>query len=332
MANHKIVVLGASGHTGRFVVDALRREGVIAIPATRAGRFIARDGREEDGRVLDFSRAHALDQALAGAHAVINCAGPFFDTAMPAAEAAVRAGIPYLDVMAEQRTALSLFDTLDERAKDAGVTIVPAMAFYGGLADLLVSALAGENRKVDSIEIAMGLDSWQPTAGTRLTGERNIYERLIVRDGALAPIPIPPPAGRWLFPAPLGEQPVTCVALSEVILISRHIDAASITSFMNLKPLDDLHDGSTPPPYPNDARGRSAQQFALEARVTVNGQIRHATATGVDIYAASAPLIVKACLALLHGHPKPGVRAPGELFEAGSFLAGLSPDIAVEFA
>jgi len=331
MTNHKAVVLGAGGHTGRFVIDALRREGVTAIPATRSGRFTAIDGTEEDGRILDFTRPDALDRTLHGASAVINCAGPFFDTALPAAEAALRAGIPYLDVAAEQTTALRLFDTLGERAKSTGVTIVPAMAFYGGLADLLVSALAPDGSAVDSIEIAVGLDSWQPTAGTRITGEKNIYPRAIVRGGALVPIPDPAPAGQWAFPAPLGEQPVTCVALSEIILISRHINAGSITSFMNLKPLDDLHDSSTPPPQPSDTRGRSAQQFAIEARVTVDGETRHATATGVDIYAVSAPLIVKSCLALLSEKHKPGVRAPGELFDAKPFLASLSPDITVDY-
>jgi short subunit dehydrogenase-like uncharacterized protein len=328
---HTVVVLGASGHTGRFVVDALRRAGVTAIPATRSGRFTPIGGEEEEGRTLDFSRPEALDRTLAGASAVINCAGPFFDTAMPAAEAALRAGIPYLDVAAEQTTALRLFDTLDERAKNAGVTIVPAMAFYGGLADLLVSALVPDGGEVDSIEIAMGLDSWHPTSGTRLTGKKNIYPRVIVRDGALVPIPDPAPAGQWIFPEPLGEQPVTCIALSEIILISRHIDAKAITSFMNLKPLDDLHDAATPPPQAKDARGRSAQKFALEARVTAHGQTRSATATGVDIYAVTAPLIVRACFALLDGDHKAGVRAPGEVFDARSFLAGLSSEIAVEY-
>jgi len=332
MAVHKVVVLGAGGHTGRFVVDALRREGVTAIPATRSGRFKAIGGGEEDGRILDFSRPDALDRTLAGASAVINCAGPFFDTAMPAAEAALHAGIPYLDVAAEQTTALRLFDTLDAKAKEAGVAIIPAMAFYGGLADLLVSALVDEGDNVDSIEIAVGLDSWQPTSGTRLTGEKNIYPRVILRDGELVPVPDPAPGGRWIFPAPLGEQPVTCVALSEIILISRHINARSITNFMNLKPLDDLHDSNTPPPQPNDYRGRSAQRFVMDARVTVRGKTTRATATGIDIYAASAPLIVSACLELLDGkNAKPGVRAPGDIFDARSFLASLAPEIAVRF-
>lgn len=327
----QIVVLGAGGHTGRFVVDTLRRKGANAIAATRSGRFTPIAGEEEACRTLDFSRPEALDDVLRGADAVINCAGPFFDTALPAAEAALRAGIPYLDVSAEQATTRRLFDTLGDPARAAGVTMIPAMAFFGGFADLLVSMLVAEGEAVGSIEIAVGLDSWQPTAGTRLTGEKNIYPRMIVRDGALVPIPDPAPAGEWQFSAPLGVQPVTCVALSEIILISRHIKAGSVTSFMNLKPLDDLHDSTTPPPSPVDARGRSAQRFVIDVRATIGDDVRQATANGTDIYAVSAPLVVNACLDLLTQRASPpGVRAPGEVFESAVFLSRLAPEITLE--
>ena len=331
MAAIKVAVLGASGHTGRFVVEALRQKGATAIPATRSGRFVPLGGGEEACHVVDFSQAESLDRALAGADAVINCAGPFFDTAGPAAEAALRARIPYLDVAAEQRTVLDLFERFDAPARAAGVTILPAMAFYGGLADLLVSALVPGRARVDAIDIAVGLDSWHPTRGTRLTGERNTFKRLIIRDGELIPIPEPAPSGQWPFPAPFGEQPVTCVALSEIILLSRHVDAAAITSFMNLKPLADLHDARTPPPEASDAQGRSAQQFVLDVRLTADGNEWRANASGRDIYAVTAPLIVEACFELVTGAVAPGVRAPGEIFEPRSFLARLAPLIVIDF-
>jgi uncharacterized protein YbjT (DUF2867 family) len=327
----KVAVLGASGHTGRFVVDALRQKGATAIPATRSGGFVPLGGGEEDCHVVDFSQGESLDRVLAGADAVINCAGPFFDTAAPAVEAALRAGIPYLDVAAEQRTVFDLFEQFDAPARAAGVTILPAMAFYGGLADLLVSALVPDRGRIDAIDIAVGLDSWHPTRGTRVTGERNTFKRLIIRDGELVPIPEPAPSGHWSFPAPLGEQPVTCVALSEMILLSRHVDATAVTSFMNLKPLADLHDASTPPPEASDAHGRSAQQFVLDVRLTRDGKEWRAQASGRDIYAVTAPLVVEACLDLVAGSAATGVRAPGEIFEPRSFLARLAPLIVIDF-
>lgn len=327
----RVLVLGAGGHTGTFVVDLLKRKGAKPFPATRSGRFVGLDKMEESCAAIDFLRPASLDAALAGMDAVINCAGPFFDTAEPAVEAALRARIPYLDVTAEQMTALRLFERFDDRAKEAGIPVLPAMAFYGGLADLLASALAGGRSSVDAIEIAVGLDSWHPTSGTRLTGAQNTFERLIIREGRLAPVPTPPPSRSWSFPQLLGEQPVTCVALAEIILISRHIDARTVTSFMNLKPLADLQDAHTPPPRRCDATGRSAQHFFMDVRVEADGHSLQARASGRDIYAVTAPLVVNACLELLARGAKPGVRAPGEIFDARQFLDALAPDIEVRY-
>ncbi len=328
----RIVVAGAGGHTGKFVVDLLREKGAVPIPATRSGKYAGLDGCESACRVIDFANPESLDHVLSEADAVINCAGPFFDTAEPCAEAAIRSGIHYLDVTAEQTTVRNLFERQHTKAQAAGVTIVPAMAFYGGLADMLVSALTLDEPKIESIEIAVGLDFWHPTPGTRLTGERNTFPRMVVRDGQLVPIPSPPPAKTWDFPGMLGQQPVTCVALSEVILISRHIQAESMTSFMNLAPLEDIGNPDTPAPQAMDASGRSAQQFCMDVRVVAGDQELRATASGRDIYAATAPLVVNACLALLDdAGRKSGVCAPGELFEPRAILKALGPEIDVSF-
>ncbi len=86
---------------------------------------------------------------------------------------------------------------------------------------------------------------------------------------------------------------MSSVPLSEVILISRHLNASSVTSFMNLKPLEDLHDPHTPPPRPADRAGRSSRAFVVDVVLKADGRNYRATATGRDIYAVSAPMIVE---------------------------------------
>ncbi|HEX8414920.1 MAG TPA: saccharopine dehydrogenase NADP-binding domain-containing protein [Sphingomicrobium sp.] len=325
----QIAVLGASGHTGRFVVDELHRRGLGVIRAVRSGS----SPTTNETRMIAFDRPDSLDEALRGAAAVINCAGPFFDTSEPAAAAAIRARIPYLDVTAEQVTALRLFEVFDAQARSAGITFVPAMAFYGGLADLLASALVREGEAVDTIHAAVALDGWQPTAGTRLTGERNHYQRLMVRDGQLAPLDVAPESRRWNFPEPFGQQQVVPLALAEVVLMHRHLHVREQISFMNETPLADLRDPSTPAPTATDERGRSAQQFVMDVEVRVGAEVRRATASGQDIYAITAPLVVSACVELLGNPALPtGVRSPGELFEPVAFLNSLAPDLATTFS
>ena len=57
--------------------------------------------------------------------------------------------------------------------------------------------------------------------------------------------------------------------------------------------LDDLRDADTPAPSPTDERGRSAQRFAVDVVVRRGTTTRRTTATGRDIYAVSAPIVVE---------------------------------------
>jgi short subunit dehydrogenase-like uncharacterized protein len=331
--SYTVAVYGATGHTGHFVADELERRGV-------AVRRIARQipvgsNAQASGQpawvTASCDDPEALERALAGTDAVINCAGPFFDTAPAVIEAALRAGAHYLDVAAEQRSVRQTLATYNSEAMDKSLVVLPAMAFYGGLADLLAAWLCTGLPVVDEILIAVALDYWHPTPGTRRTGERNTARRVIVSGGRLAPLSSPTSPGRWRFPPPFGEQPVTSVPLSEIITISRHINAKRIESFMNEAPLQDLSRADTPPPTSEDASGKSTQQFVMDVTVSGDGISRRIAAFGRDIYAVTAPLVVEACMRVLSQKPcRGGTFAPAELFDPRDFLMALSADIRVE--
>ena len=328
MVGNIIGVFGANGHTGSFVAAELARRGLAA-------RWIGRDAaalsvlqatlNHGDVHVANIDDPTSLARAFIGLDALINCAGPFLDTSRPVIAAALAADCHYLDITAEQVTVIDTIATFDDAAKSAGRVILPAMAFFGGLADLLATSIVRDWVDVDAVEIAVALSSWHPTPGTRLTGERNTAPRFLIRDGALSPVPSPPPSTVWRFPKPFGQQPVTCVALSEIIVLSRHMKADAITSYMTLKPLADLSDATTPAPAGTDAVGRSDQLFAMSVRVSRGTAVREANVSGRDIYAITAPLVVEACVRLLDGATPnwAGVRSPGELFDAPAFLAAL---------
>jgi Saccharopine dehydrogenase NADP binding domain len=334
MKSYNVAVYGATGHTGRFVASELERRSVAVRRIARQPP--AESSSQEDGGLFTWVGAscddpEALDRALDGTDAVINCAGPFLDTAPAVIEAALRAGAHYLDIAAEQRSVRQSFATYHAEARDVGVVVLPAMAFYGGLADLLVAQLCTGLRKVDEILIGVALDYWHPTAGTRRTGERNTARRVIVSGGRLAPLPTPAARGRWQFPLPFGDLPVASVPLSEIITISRHITANRIESFMNEAPLKDLGKADTPPPTSAEASGRSTQTFVMDVFASGEGLSRRLAAFGRDIYAVSAPLVVEACMRVLSQTPrKGGTFAPAELFDPQDFLAAPSLDIRLE--
>jgi short subunit dehydrogenase-like uncharacterized protein len=325
-----IAVFGASGHTGRFIVAHLLRQGFAPIAIGRDSAKMTDAGFQESGvpiRTASIAEPASLDRSLAGAVAVINCAGPFLDTADAVAAAALRARIHYIDVTAEQSSAQAIFDRFDDAATDAGVVVIPAMGFYGGFADLLATAAMGNWDSADEIRLGIALDSWHPTQGTRLTGQRNTAPRLVIEDGKFVPLKQPASQTFWEFPETFGRQDVSEVPLSEVPVIARHLRVARLRTYLNNAPLRDLRDSTTPPPVAIDDSGRSAQTFLVEAVIQRGSSIRRATAQGRDIYAFTAPLVVEAVERILDRRTRrSGALAPGETFDSTDFLQALSPE------
>jgi NAD(P)-dependent dehydrogenase (short-subunit alcohol dehydrogenase family) len=321
-------VFGAYGHTGRFIVAELRKRGWTPILSGRdedkLTALAAHEGLETRSASVDSPET--LDRALVGATLVINCAGPFLDTAEPVLAAALRARVHYLDITAEQPSAAATFEQFDAPARDAGLVFVPAMGFYGGLADLLATAAMGDWASAGEIRIGIALDSWWPTQGTRITGHRNTARRLIVAGGKLVPLSDPAPTDSWTFPQPFGVHDVVELPFSETILIARHLRVSNVHTYLNLAPLRDLRDPATPAPTPADETGRSAQTFFVDVIVKNGTHTRRATARGRDIYAFTAPLVVEAAQRIFDGCvQRSGVLAPGELFDAPHFLRALTP-------
>jgi hypothetical protein len=348
-----IAVYGANGHTGRFVLQELRRRGLPSVAVAR--RPVADAPADVPQRVAALDDAAALDRALAGCAVLINCAGPFLDTARPLVEAALRAGCHYIDVTAEQPSARAVLEDFDAPARAAGVVVMPAAGFYGGLADLLASALLvgvgtggagghseggdrghdghGSDRRSSaaaSLRVGVALSHWWPTEGTRITGVRNQAPRVVIEDGRPAPLAQPAARQDWSFAEPFGTQAMVELPFSEVVTLAHHLPLQRLHSFISERALQDIRDPSTPAPTAVDAQGRSAQRFAME--VVADGphtpaRARRAWATGQDIYAVSAPMVVEAAARLrAPGFAGRGAAVLGQLFDARSFLDALAPE------
>ena len=292
-----IAVLGANGHTGRFVIAELLRQNIHPIAVVRPPTGDARGNLPDFGaheveiRHAALDHEAAIDAAFYGAGAIINCAGPFVDTAEPVIQSALRLGCHYLDVT-----------------------------------DLLATVAAGDWDTVDAITAYIGLDSWHPTHGTRRTAAINV-PRQVMCCGQKVPQFLPPHQRDWRFPAPFGTQLVTALPLSEIPLIAHHIPASEIHTYVSDIALQDIRNPDTPPPVVNPVTGRSSQQFMVEVIAQKRGVTRSICAHGHDLYHFTAPLVCEAAKRLIaadyDGH---GVLSPGAAFDAAHLLATLSPE------
>ncbi|MBB4962306.1 saccharopine dehydrogenase family protein [Micromonospora polyrhachis] len=333
-----MAVFGAYGHTGRFVVAELRERGYVPLLLGRDQDKLLAMAQDQPG--LEAQQASvddpaSLDRALDGAAAVINCAGPFASTAGPLVEAALRAGIPYVDVAAEIEANLDTFTHFAERARAAGTVVVPAMAFYGGLGDLLATAVMGDWTSADEAHIAYGLSSWHPTNGTivsgAVSGQRRGGRRVRYTRGQLEYHNDAMPTLEWPFPAPLGTQSVIAeFTMADVVTIPSHLAIPEVRTYMAAKAAADLSAPDASAPTAVDEHGRSAQTFVVDVIVRSGGAERRAVATGQDIYAISAPLAVEAVDRILTGRTRTvGVASAGAVFDAPDFLRALTAHLSL---
>ncbi|WP_433515261.1 saccharopine dehydrogenase family protein [Nonomuraea sp. CA-143628] len=336
-SGRNVAVFGAYGHTGRFVVAELRERGYVPLLLGRDQdklQAMAQSGLE--ARQASVDDPASLDRALHGADAVINCAGPFATTGGPLVEAALRAGIPYVDVAAEIEANVDTFARFAERAREAGAVVVPAMAFYGGLGDLLVTTAMGDWTAADEVHVAYGLSSWHPTAGTlaagAVSGQRRGGRRVRYTGGQLEYHDDALPTLEWTFPAPLGPQNVIGeFTMADVVTIPSHLAVPEVRTYMTAKAAADLFAPDASAPVAVDERGRSAQTFVVDVLVRSGGMERRVVASGQDIYAITAPLAVEAVDRILTGRTKAtGVVSAGAVFDAPDFLRALSAYLSLD--
>ncbi|WP_436928440.1 saccharopine dehydrogenase family protein [Halosimplex halobium] len=186
-----ILVYGSYGYTGRLVVDEATDRGLDVVVAGRDRDAVEnqaiRQGCEE--RVFALDEPRLLDLALEEVEAVLNCAGPFAETAEPVVEGCLRTGTHYLDITGE----IEVFERLaaeDEQADEAGITVLPGVGFDVVPTDCLAAHLA--ERLPDADRLALGFEaSGEISPGTAKTVVRGLGEGGAVRRaGRIESVPV----------------------------------------------------------------------------------------------------------------------------------------------
>src|SRR5688500_5496661 len=142
-----VLLFGATGYTGSLTAAALGRRGADFVVSGRSREKLealaARTGAT-DARVAAVGDVDALVGALSDVKVMITCVGPFEQLGDTAAEAAIRAGVHYLDSTGESSFVDRLVRSFGPRAESAGIVMAPCMGFDEVPADVALSlAVAG---------------------------------------------------------------------------------------------------------------------------------------------------------------------------------------------
>jgi short subunit dehydrogenase-like uncharacterized protein len=186
------MLYGATGYTGALIAQHARDRGHRPVLAGRTAPPVAalaeRLGLQHRAVALDDPAA--LSTALAGVHLVLNAAGPFLHTAAPLAEACLRAGVHYLDIGNELQVFRSLYD-LDQRARQAGVTIMPGAGFGVVATNCLARYVSDAVGGAAILQVATRAATAQQGPGAAATRQQNMpYGGWIRQAGHLEPCPL----------------------------------------------------------------------------------------------------------------------------------------------
>lgn len=125
-----ILIYGAYGYSGRLALLHARTLGLSVIAAGRDGAKTERVAREAGCEYRVFSLDNAADTraALSEASVVLNCAGPFRYTSDAMIRLCLETNTHYLDITGEYHV-IENAARYDQRAKNAALTIMPAVGF-----------------------------------------------------------------------------------------------------------------------------------------------------------------------------------------------------------
>jgi short subunit dehydrogenase-like uncharacterized protein len=181
---HRWMLYGATGHTGgliaRHAIDRGHRP-VLAGRNAAALDALSRDV-ELPNRPLSFDDPRTVRDALRDVDLVLNTAGPFVHTAAPLAEACLDAGVHYLDIGNELQVYLALY-AHDERARRAGVTVMPGVGFGVVATNFLAARVSTAVGGAERLEVASRIAAAEPGPGAAASMRENLPYGGWIREG-----------------------------------------------------------------------------------------------------------------------------------------------------
>ncbi len=134
--------ISAYDEVGELIVASLNRASVEKTALMCQGAVSA--------EIIDVTDRPALVALMRKADVVMNCVGPFFRFGVPVLEAAIEAGVDYLDICDDPQPTKEMLD-LNEQARVAGVTAIIGMGASPGINNMLGACVRERLDEVDQL-------------------------------------------------------------------------------------------------------------------------------------------------------------------------------------
>ena len=152
------MVYGATGYSGKLIVERAVKAGMQPVVAGRSEAKVKALAAEFglDYRVFSIDMLEKSDALISQMALVLNCAGPFSQTADVMMQACLKQQAHYIDITGE----IDVFElgaSLNTAAKDRGVVLCPGVGFDVIPTDCVAAKL--KKMMPDATHLTLGFDS-----------------------------------------------------------------------------------------------------------------------------------------------------------------------------
>jgi short subunit dehydrogenase-like uncharacterized protein len=199
------MIYGAGGFSGRLIAEEAVRRGHRPILAGRRAKTVVPVAEKLrcPYRVFPSDGPEKISPHIDGIQLLLNCAGPFSQTAKPVVTACLQKKVHYLDINGEHMVIHELVG-FHEMARANGVVILPAVGFGVVPSDCLAAKLANRHPEANVLRVAFTADRTTSKGTAKSMWEGAIHGCFIRLNGRLVKIPL----GRlvWNVPFPSGDK------------------------------------------------------------------------------------------------------------------------------
>lgn len=335
----RFLIYGANGYTGELITRFAVERGMKPIIAGRNAIKIEELAKKHhlEYRVFSLDETDRLDAALNEVDMVLHCAGPFSLTSRPMVEACLRNKKHYTDITGE----IAVFEgcaKMDERAKEAGIMIMPGVGFDVVPSDCLARHLKDRLPSATHLSLAF-YGTGRISHGTQATMTMNIGKGGAVRkDGKIMPVPAAWKSREIDF----GEVTKTGVTIPwgdvatawystgipniEVFTVvpPKNLKMMKLSRWLGwllaTKPVQDYLQKQIPPGGPTDEERAKSKMLLWGEALDLNGNRIESRIQCPEGYTTTALTALLIAQKILDGNFTPGFQTPARAYGADLIL------------
>jgi short subunit dehydrogenase-like uncharacterized protein len=331
-----VLLFGATGFAGKLTARALAaRKTSFAVCGRRRSDLeaVASETGAEEVHLANVGDVSGLARAARGCRVLLSCVGPFMELGNTAVEAALEAGVHYVDSTGEGDFVARLGDVYNESATRAGLILAPAMGFDEVPADV-AATIACDGLTKPKLTITYAVPTTASPGTIRSVLPLLASKGPFVEDGSVRMVATAEQK-RWApMPPPMGPRRSVSSPLAELRLAPLHLDLDSLGTYMTVgalqgaamplgmplmraaasfKPALALAGRIAALVVPSATRDRSGRWTVL-AEASSGSERRNVALSGTDVYGLTAELLASAATAVATGDVTgAGVVAPVQL-------------------